>query len=72
MSPEGDGPQAVAKAHKLRIWIAHFIGGMPNAPQQRPRATGVECEQGGLAGSAGCGLLGAFADFVETLWLSVE
>src|SRR5689334_536696 len=31
----------------------HFI--MPNAPQQRPRATGVRCKQSGIAGSAGCG-----------------
>jgi hypothetical protein len=26
-----------------------------NAPQQRPRATGVTCKHNGLAGSAGCG-----------------
>jgi len=28
---------------------------MANDPQQRPRATGVVCKQGGIAGSADCG-----------------
>jgi len=28
---------------------------VPNGPQQRPRATGVECKQNGHAGSAACG-----------------
>lgn len=27
----------------------------PNVPQQRPRATGVICKQGGIAGFAACG-----------------
>ncbi len=28
---------------------------LPKGPQQRPRATAVECKQTGLAGSAACG-----------------
>src|SRR5579872_6649712 len=28
---------------------------LPNGPQQRPRATGVNCKHGGLARSAACG-----------------
>jgi hypothetical protein len=57
---------AMANALTARERMARkvFITVAPsNAPQQRPRATGVKCKQSGIAGSAACGCWAVSASY---------